>query len=194
MLLTSSFDNIFSTPTGLRWIHIDCRVLRREECFDKPWSKRFRSDRQRKIANRGHMPRSCLLCWHPSISSTWCSRFGIKTYSNSLNTTRTHTHTITTRVSEGTNKINTYDLLIWQTNGPSWSVPTGRRDGRISLSSQASNLPSPLEPVSVHRQKFAAKGLDDHDLVTLLGKLFDTNPTFCRHIIHVPSIWFIRIT
>ncbi|KAI5416250.1 peroxidase 25 [Lathyrus oleraceus] len=55
------------------------------------------------------------------------------------------------------------------TNGPSWSVPTGRRDGRISLSSQASNLPSPLEPVSVHRQKFAAKGLDDHDLVTLLG-------------------------
>ncbi|AES91500.1 putative peroxidase [Medicago truncatula] len=54
-------------------------------------------------------------------------------------------------------------------DGPSWPVPTGRKDGRISLSSQASNLPSPLEPVSVHRQKFAAKGLNDHDLVTLLG-------------------------
>ncbi|KAJ1412296.1 Secretory peroxidase [Sesbania bispinosa] len=54
-------------------------------------------------------------------------------------------------------------------DGPSWSVPTGRRDGRISLSSQASNLPSPLDPVSVQRQKFAAKGLDDHDLVTLVG-------------------------
>ncbi|KAF7839641.1 peroxidase 25 [Senna tora] len=54
-------------------------------------------------------------------------------------------------------------------DGPSWSVPTGRRDGRTSLSSQASNLPSPLDPVSVQRQKFSAKGLDDHDLVTLVG-------------------------
>ncbi|KAK7327742.1 hypothetical protein VNO77_21832 [Canavalia gladiata] len=54
-------------------------------------------------------------------------------------------------------------------DGPSWSVPTGRRDGRISLSTQASNLPSPLDSVSVQRQKFAAKGLDDQDLVTLVG-------------------------
>lgn len=30
-------------------------------------------------------------------------------------------------------------------------------------------MPSPLDPVSVQRQKFSAKGLDDHDLVTLLG-------------------------
>ncbi|XP_004508502.1 peroxidase 25 [Cicer arietinum] len=54
-------------------------------------------------------------------------------------------------------------------DGPSWAAPTGRRDGRISLLSQASNLPSPLDPVSIQRQKFAAKGLDDHDLVTLVG-------------------------
>ncbi|CAL0304983.1 unnamed protein product [Lupinus luteus] len=54
-------------------------------------------------------------------------------------------------------------------NGPSWSVGTGRRDGRISLSSEASKLPSPLDTVSIQRQKFADKGLDDHDLVTLLG-------------------------
>ncbi|KAK7411187.1 hypothetical protein VNO78_02619 [Psophocarpus tetragonolobus] len=54
-------------------------------------------------------------------------------------------------------------------DGPSWSVPTGRRDGRISLSSQASNLPSPLDSISVQRKKFADKGLDDHDLVTLVG-------------------------
>ncbi|XP_027332359.1 peroxidase 25 [Abrus precatorius] len=55
-------------------------------------------------------------------------------------------------------------------DGPSWPVPTGRRDGRVSLSSQAStNLPSPLDPISVQRQKFVAKGLDDHDLVTLVG-------------------------
>lgn len=55
------------------------------------------------------------------------------------------------------------------TGGPSWRVPTGRRDGRISSSSEAANLPSPLDAVSVQRQKFAAKGLDDHDLVTLVG-------------------------
>ncbi|XP_057742294.1 peroxidase 25-like isoform X2 [Arachis stenosperma] len=52
--------------------------------------------------------------------------------------------------------------------GPSWLVPTGRRDGRISSSNQASNMPSPLDPVSVQKQKFSAKGLDVHDLVTLL--------------------------
>ncbi|RYR20486.1 hypothetical protein Ahy_B03g065644 isoform B [Arachis hypogaea] len=57
----------------------------------------------------------------------------------------------------------------WQSGGPSWLVPTGRRDGRISSSNQASNMPSPLDPVSVQKQKFSAKGLDVHDLVTLLG-------------------------
>ncbi|KAK9101993.1 hypothetical protein Sjap_019247 [Stephania japonica] len=54
-------------------------------------------------------------------------------------------------------------------NGPSWTVPTGRRDGRISSSSEASNLPSPADSVAIQRQKFAAKGLDDKDLVTLVG-------------------------
>ncbi|KAJ6363207.1 hypothetical protein OIU78_003395 [Salix suchowensis] len=54
-------------------------------------------------------------------------------------------------------------------DGPSWSVPTGRRDGRVSLSSQASNLPSPLDSVAAQKQKFSDKGLDDHDLVTLVG-------------------------
>ncbi|KAB2027188.1 hypothetical protein ES319_D05G018000v1 [Gossypium barbadense] len=54
-------------------------------------------------------------------------------------------------------------------DGPSWAVPTGRRDGRVSSSSQTSSLPSPLESIAVQRQKFAAKGLNDHDLVTLVG-------------------------
>lgn len=53
--------------------------------------------------------------------------------------------------------------------GPSWGVPIGRRDGRISSSSEASTLPSPLDSVAIQRQKFAAKGLNDHDLVTLVG-------------------------
>ncbi|KAF3546665.1 hypothetical protein DY000_02002314, partial [Brassica cretica] len=54
-------------------------------------------------------------------------------------------------------------------SGPSWRVPTGRKDGRISLASEASNLPSPFDSVAVQKQKFEAKGLDAHDLVTLLG-------------------------
>ncbi|KAL2553661.1 Peroxidase superfamily protein [Forsythia ovata] len=53
--------------------------------------------------------------------------------------------------------------------GPSWGVPTGRRDGGISSSADASSLPSPLDSVPTQRQKFASKGLDDHDLVTLVG-------------------------
>ena len=60
-------------------------------------------------------------------------------------------------------------VLKCKTGGPSWSVPLGRRDGRISLASGASALPSPADPVSVQRQKFADQGLSDHDLVTLVG-------------------------
>lgn len=56
-----------------------------------------------------------------------------------------------------------------KTGGPSWRVPTGRKDGRISLATEASNLPSPLDSVAVQKQKFQDKGLDTHDLVTLLG-------------------------
>uniref|UniRef100_A0A453EBF1 Peroxidase 1 n=1 Tax=Aegilops tauschii subsp. strangulata TaxID=200361 RepID=A0A453EBF1_AEGTS len=55
------------------------------------------------------------------------------------------------------------------TGGPSWSVPLGRRDGRISSAADAKALPSPADPVSVQRQKFADQGLSDHDLVTLVG-------------------------
>ncbi|PHU25186.1 Peroxidase 25, partial [Capsicum chinense] len=54
--------------------------------------------------------------------------------------------------------------------GPNWGVPTGRRDGRNSSSSEAMNLPSPFDTIEVQKNKFAAKGLDDHDLVTLVGK------------------------
>ncbi|XP_057538261.1 peroxidase 25 [Amaranthus tricolor] len=55
------------------------------------------------------------------------------------------------------------------TGGPSWGVPLGRLDGKRSSASDALNLPSPIEAISVHRQKFADKGLNDHDLVTLVG-------------------------
>ncbi|XP_027348403.1 cationic peroxidase 2-like [Abrus precatorius] len=52
--------------------------------------------------------------------------------------------------------------------GESWQVPTGRRDGRISKASDV-DLPPPTEPVHTHKHKFAAKGLNTLDLVTLAG-------------------------
>ena len=57
-----------------------------------------------------------------------------------------------------------------QANGPTWEVPTGRRDGRVSLASDADNLPLATDSVEVQMQKFAAVGLNIQDLVTLVGK------------------------
>ncbi|KAG7977521.1 hypothetical protein I3843_05G035500 [Carya illinoinensis] len=58
---------------------------------------------------------------------------------------------------------------VFVTKGSSWQVPTGRRDGRISLASDTSNLPSFRDSVDVQKQKFAEKGLDTKDLVALVG-------------------------
>eukprot|EP01018_Ginkgo_biloba_P040395 Gb_02952 [translate_table: standard] len=55
------------------------------------------------------------------------------------------------------------------TKGLNWSVPTGRRDGLVSSSSDAANLPAPADSISVQKQKFADKGLTAEDLVTLVG-------------------------
>ncbi|KAI3895093.1 hypothetical protein MKW92_048077 [Papaver armeniacum] len=54
-------------------------------------------------------------------------------------------------------------------NGPSWPVPTGRRDGRVSLASDAANLPGFTDSINVQIKKFADKGLDIKDLVSLVG-------------------------
>ncbi|RHN71641.1 Cationic peroxidase 2 [Medicago truncatula] len=53
--------------------------------------------------------------------------------------------------------------------GLSWQVLTGRRDGRVSQASDVNNLPAPSDSVDVQKQKFAAKGLNTQDLVTLVG-------------------------
>ncbi|XP_050236269.1 peroxidase N1-like [Mercurialis annua] len=53
--------------------------------------------------------------------------------------------------------------------GISWAVPTGRRDGRVSLASEASTLPGFTESVDSQKQKFAALGLNAQDLVVLVG-------------------------
>ncbi|CAA0406350.1 unnamed protein product [Arabidopsis thaliana] len=55
------------------------------------------------------------------------------------------------------------------TNGQSWQVPTGRRDGRVSLASNVNNLPSPSDSLAIQQRKFAAFRLNTRDLVTLVG-------------------------
>ncbi|KAI3867398.1 hypothetical protein MKX03_036525 [Papaver bracteatum] len=54
-------------------------------------------------------------------------------------------------------------------DGPSWPVATGRRDGRVSLASDTTNLPDVTDSVDVQIQKFADKGLDIKDVVSLVG-------------------------
>ncbi|XP_043696805.1 peroxidase 3-like [Telopea speciosissima] len=54
--------------------------------------------------------------------------------------------------------------------GPSWTVPTGRRDGLISNSTEAlNNIPAPTSNFTTLVSKFANKGLNVKDLVLLSG-------------------------
>ncbi|PIN18326.1 Peroxidase [Handroanthus impetiginosus] len=55
-------------------------------------------------------------------------------------------------------------------NGPFWRVPLGRRDGRVSNSSEVlANLPPPSFNITQLKAAFAAKGLNTKDLVVLSG-------------------------
>ncbi|CAK9316237.1 unnamed protein product [Citrullus colocynthis] len=54
--------------------------------------------------------------------------------------------------------------------GPLWEVPTGRRDGRVSISREALiNLPPPFANISSLKTSFLSKGLSVKDLVVLSG-------------------------
>ncbi|VVB09254.1 unnamed protein product [Arabis nemorensis] len=55
------------------------------------------------------------------------------------------------------------------TKGQSWQVPTGRRDGRVSLAANVNNLPSPSDSVAIQQRKFAAFRLNTRDLVAVVG-------------------------
>ncbi|KAK3042830.1 hypothetical protein RJ639_001103 [Escallonia herrerae] len=56
------------------------------------------------------------------------------------------------------------------TGGLGYDVPAGRRDGRVSLSSEASaNLPPPFFNVNQLTQTFANKGLTQDEMATLSG-------------------------
>ncbi|XP_059664472.1 peroxidase 27-like [Cornus florida] len=55
-------------------------------------------------------------------------------------------------------------------NGPSWAVPLGRRDGRVSILSDAlTNLPSPFANITQLKAAFSSKGLTVKDLGVLSG-------------------------
>ncbi|CAM0876766.1 unnamed protein product [Alopecurus aequalis] len=56
---------------------------------------------------------------------------------------------------------------IAMTNGPSFQVPTGRRDGLSSNLRDADVLPDVSDSIQVLRSKFASSGLNDRDLVLL---------------------------
>ncbi|CAN6720171.1 unnamed protein product [Malus baccata var. baccata] len=53
------------------------------------------------------------------------------------------------------------------TKGFTWNVPTGRRDGRVSLATETTNLPGFRDSIDVQKAKFQDLGLNTQDLVTL---------------------------
>ncbi|CAH2071338.1 unnamed protein product [Thlaspi arvense] len=53
--------------------------------------------------------------------------------------------------------------------GPSWEVPKGRKDGRISKAIETRQLPAPTFNISQLQQSFGQRGLSMHDLVVLSG-------------------------
>ncbi|KAL9266797.1 Peroxidase 24-like protein [Drosera capensis] len=63
------------------------------------------------------------------------------------------------------------DAVSYQYKRPLWPVFTGRRDGNVSLATEAvADMPKPSSNFSVIQQQFASNGLDIMDLVVLSGK------------------------
>ncbi|KAL6329771.1 hypothetical protein AAG906_037476 [Vitis piasezkii] len=55
------------------------------------------------------------------------------------------------------------------TKRASWKGSIGQRDGRVSLASEITNLPAFCDSIELQKQKFVDKGLNDQDLVALVG-------------------------
>ncbi|XP_009769235.1 peroxidase 64-like [Nicotiana tabacum] len=53
--------------------------------------------------------------------------------------------------------------------GPTWDVPKGRKDGRISKAIETRQLPAPTFNISQLKQSFSKRGLSLDDLVALSG-------------------------
>ena len=61
-------------------------------------------------------------------------------------------------------------MQVGEHQEPLWTVLTGRKDGRVSLASEANTLiPSPFSDFNTILNQFAAKNLALDDLTTLLG-------------------------
>ncbi|TKY71450.1 Cationic peroxidase 2 [Spatholobus suberectus] len=58
---------------------------------------------------------------------------------------------------------------VVMSGGLSWQVPTGRRDGRVSIGSETSALPAPNDTIAIQKHKFSVLGLNIRDLVILAG-------------------------
>ncbi|XP_010271617.1 PREDICTED: peroxidase 27-like [Nelumbo nucifera] len=59
---------------------------------------------------------------------------------------------------------------VFMLKGPFWEVPTGRRDGRVSIDSEITeNLPPPSSNITRLKTSFKSKGLSTKDLVVLSG-------------------------
>jgi peroxidase len=65
-----------------------------------------------------------------------------------------------------------------QTGGPSFAVPTGRRDGKVSNLRDADSLPDVKDGIDALRSKFTANGLSTKDLV-LLSAAHTVGTTAC---------------
>ncbi|KFK42860.1 hypothetical protein AALP_AA1G048600 [Arabis alpina] len=57
---------------------------------------------------------------------------------------------------------------VVEIGGPWWSVPLGRRDGRISRKDEA-NLPSPFADIATLKKNFSDKGFTANELAVLSG-------------------------
>ncbi|XP_010527691.1 PREDICTED: peroxidase 64-like [Tarenaya hassleriana] len=53
--------------------------------------------------------------------------------------------------------------------GPTWEVPKGRKDGRVSKAIETRQLPAPTFNISQLQQSFGQRGLSVQDLVALSG-------------------------
>ncbi|KAF5200127.1 Peroxidase [Thalictrum thalictroides] len=53
--------------------------------------------------------------------------------------------------------------------GPTWEVPKGRKDGRVSKATETRSLPAPTFNISQLQQSFSQRGLSMKDLVALSG-------------------------
>ncbi|BAF10552.1 Os02g0833900 [Oryza sativa Japonica Group] len=59
---------------------------------------------------------------------------------------------------------------VAMSGGPSWQVPVGRRDGRVSLASETTTaLPGPTASFDQLKQAFHGRGMSTKDLVVLSG-------------------------